>query len=70
MISSFNNFNNPSCRIGEIMETFVDEYVKADGEKSSVIFNKISELGFKYHIGEHDFVYDWKKLLKYLMSLF
>lgn len=44
------------------METFVDIYLNADGEKSSVIFKKISELGLKYHIGEHDFIYDWKKI--------
>jgi len=43
------------------METYIDVYVNADGEKSSVIFKKITELGLKYHIGEHDFIYDWRK---------
>ena len=41
------------------METFVDVYVNANEEKASVIFKKINELGLKYHIGEHDFIYDW-----------
>ena len=44
------------------METYVDVYINADGEKSSMIFNKLCELGLKYHIGEHDFIYDWKKI--------
>ena len=42
------------------METFVDVYMNVDGEKGSVIFTKLNELGLKYYIGEHDFVYDWK----------
>jgi len=42
------------------METFVDVYMNVDGEKVSVIFTKLNELGLKYYIGEHDFVYDWK----------
>ncbi len=46
------------------METFVDVYVSADGEKASVIFKKINEMGLKYHIGEHDFIYDWKGIAK------
>ncbi|MGF3554846.1 MAG: hypothetical protein ACQXXF_06195 [Thermoplasmatota archaeon] len=42
------------------METFVDVYMNADGEKGSVIFSKLIKLGLKYYLGEHDFVYDWK----------
>ena len=48
--------------IGELfMETYIDVFHNADGEKASVIFNRLKELGLKYHIGEHDFVYDWKR---------
>ena len=42
------------------METFVDVYMNVDGEKGSVIFSKLSGMGLKYYIGEHDFVYNWK----------
>ncbi len=42
------------------METLVDIYMNVDGEKGSVIFSKLNEMGLKYFIGEHDFVYDWK----------
>lgn len=44
------------------METFVDVYVNTDGEKASIIFDRLVNLGLKYYIGEHDFVYDWKKI--------
>jgi len=44
------------------METYIDVYVNADGEKSSVIFEKLTELGLKHNIGEHDFIYDWGKV--------
>ena len=44
------------------METYIDVYVNADGEKSSVIFKKLTELGLKHNIGEHDFIYDWGKV--------
>ena len=45
------------------METFIDIYLSSDGEKASVIFNKLSEMGLKHHIGEHDFIYDWKRIV-------
>ena len=45
---------------GDIMETFIDVFMNVDGEKGSVIFNKLNQIGLKYYIGEHDFVYDWK----------
>jgi len=44
------------------METYIDVYVNADGEKSSVIFKKLTEIGLKHNIGEHDFIYDWGKV--------
>ncbi|OGS41075.1 MAG: hypothetical protein A3K77_06795 [Euryarchaeota archaeon RBG_13_31_8] len=42
------------------MKTYVEVYVSADGEKASVITEKLLELGLKTTIGEHDFVYNWK----------
>ena len=42
------------------MKTYVEVYVSADGEKASVITDKLLELGLKSTIGEHDFVYNWK----------
>ena len=45
------------------METYVDVYISADGEKASQIFNKLSQMELKYYIGEHDFVYDWKGIV-------
>ena len=42
------------------METFIDVLWNVDGEKSSIVFSKLNEIGLKYFIGEHDFVYDWK----------
>jgi len=44
------------------METYIDVYVNVDGEKSSVIFKKLTDIGLKHNIGEHDFVYDWGKV--------
>ena len=46
--------------LGGSMETFIDVYWNVDGEKSSIIFSKLNEIGLKYFVGEHDFVYDWK----------
>jgi hypothetical protein len=46
------------------METYVDVFVNADGEKASLIFKKINDLGLKYHIGENDFIYDWNRIAK------
>jgi hypothetical protein len=46
--------------LGGFMETFVDVYLNVDGEKGSIVFSKLDEIGLKYFIGEHDFVYDWK----------
>lgn len=43
------------------METYVDVFMNVDKEKASVIFKKLNELGLKYYIGAHDFIYDWKR---------
>ena len=43
------------------MKTYVEIFHSADGEKVSIIFNKMKDLGFKPALGEHDFVYIWKK---------
>lgn len=43
------------------MKTYVEIFHSADGEKVSVIFNKMKEIGFEPALGEHDFVYNWKK---------
>ena len=45
------------------METYIDVYLNADGEKPSIIFNKLTEMGLKYHIGKYDFIYDWKRIV-------
>jgi hypothetical protein len=42
------------------METYIDIYLNVDGEKASVIHNKLIKIGLKPTIGEHDFVYNWK----------
>ena len=44
------------------METFIDIFHNVDGEKASAIFEKLNEMGLKHHIGDHDFVYDWKRV--------
>ena len=43
------------------MKTYVEVYVSADGEKASIISEKLLEFGLKPTIGEHDFVYNWKE---------
>ena len=43
------------------METYIDIFLNADGEKASVIEKKLIEMGLKPTIGDHDFVYDWGK---------
>jgi len=45
------------------METYIDIFINSDSEKASVIFDKLSKMGLKYHIGEHDFIYDWKGIV-------
>ena len=45
------------------METYIDVLMNADGEKGSVIFNRLKEMGLKYHMGEHDFIHDWKRFI-------
>jgi hypothetical protein len=43
------------------MKPYVEILHSADGEKVSIIFEKMKDLGFKPALGEHDFVYIWKK---------
>lgn len=42
------------------METYIDIFLNSDGEKASVVFDKLKAMGLKYCIGDHDFIYDWK----------
>lgn len=44
------------------METYIDVYLNVDGEKASVIHDKLIKIGLKPTIGEHDFAYNWKGL--------
>ena len=43
------------------MDTYVELYVSADGEKTSVITERLHEMGLKPTIGEHDYVYNWRE---------
>jgi hypothetical protein len=43
------------------MKTYVEILHSADGEKPSIIFEILSEMGLKPSYGQHDFVYYWKK---------
>jgi hypothetical protein len=43
-----------------IMETYIDLFLSADGEKASEIQRRLRELGLKPAVGDHDFMYDWK----------
>jgi hypothetical protein len=45
------------------METYVDLYLNADGEKASEIQRRLKALGLKPGIGDHDFLYDWNKVV-------
>jgi len=45
------------------MKTYVEVLVSADGEKASVITERLLEMGLKTSIGEHDFVYNWKDIV-------
>jgi hypothetical protein len=42
------------------METYIDLYISADGEKASEIQRRLRELGIKPAVGNHDFMFDWK----------
>lgn len=42
------------------MKTYVEVLVSADGEKASLISEKLFDMGLKPSFGEHDFVYNWK----------
>lgn len=43
------------------METNLIVYFYSEGEKPSVIAEKIKGLGFEVAIGKYDFVYKWEK---------
>ena len=43
------------------MKTYVEILHNADGEKPSIIYEKLMDLGLKPSYGQHDFVYQWKK---------
>jgi hypothetical protein len=43
------------------METYIDLFLNADGEKASEIHRRLNALGLKPAIGEHDFLFDWNK---------
>ena len=42
------------------MKTYVEVFVNADGEKASVITERLLDMGLKSSIGKHDFAYRWK----------
>ena len=43
------------------MKTYIEVFFSADGDKASLISEKLGELGLKPTIGEHDHVYNWKE---------
>ncbi|MBN2599934.1 MAG: hypothetical protein JXA75_05285 [Candidatus Thermoplasmatota archaeon] len=45
------------------METFVDLFLSSDGEKASEIQRRLQKLGLKPALGDHDFIYDWNKVV-------
>jgi hypothetical protein len=45
------------------METYIDIFLNVDGEKASIIGKKLTDMGLKPTIGDHDFVYDWGKIV-------
>ncbi|KYK28877.1 hypothetical protein AYK20_06480 [Thermoplasmatales archaeon SG8-52-1] len=45
------------------METYIDVFINSDGKKASEIFEKLTGMGLKYYIGEHDFIYNWKRIV-------
>ncbi len=45
------------------METYIDLFLGSDGEKASVIEQKLFEIGLKPSVGNHDFMYDWKGIV-------
>ena len=43
------------------MKTYVEVFHNTDGEKASIIFEILTEMGLKPSYGQHDFEYTWKK---------
>ncbi len=67
-MSSFSTFSQyfylrMACVSCESMETYVDLFLSADGEKASEIQRRLMALGLKPGIGEHDFLYDWNRIV-------
>jgi hypothetical protein len=40
------------------MKTYIEVLISADGEKASLISEKLFDMGLKPSFGEHDFVYN------------
>lgn len=47
--------------LGNIMKTYVEVYVSADGDKASKITQIMHDIGLEPSFGEHDFEYKWKE---------
>lgn len=45
------------------METYVDVFLDMDGEKASIVYKKLIEIGLKPTIGDHDFVHNWNRIV-------
>ena len=48
------------------MKTYVEILHSADGEKPSIVFEILSEMGLKPSFGQHDFVYHWNKDVSFM----
>ena len=46
--------------IGECLKTYVEVFISAEGEKASIITQKLHDLDLGPAFGQHDFVYNWK----------
>jgi len=47
------------------MKTYVEIYHSVEGAKVSEIFELMKSLGFEPALGEHEFVYKWKKTVTF-----
>jgi len=45
------------------METYIDILLNSDGKNASFIEKKLLKIGLKTSMGEHDFIYDWKRIV-------
>ena len=46
------------------MKTYLNVWHNSNGEKPTIIIEKLRELGFKPLQGNYDFVYDWGRTVK------